>query len=575
VNSEQNRPLDLRHILGVLRNKAWIIVLIVAVASSAAYVMAKRTPNMYYAASQVKITNSNTGNVFFNQQAGADISRQVATETAILNSHDLRMTVEQRLGDRASLIAGVGVSALPDTDVLQVSVTSTSPELARDAANTFADVYVENRKANAVQELVQNSEGLRAKAEELNQKIADIDAEIAANPGPATDSLRLQRITITSQRDNFNARATEFEVQAALLSGNVQIVDRAQLPNGPIAPKPRRDAQVAGVVGLLFGIGLVLLLDLLDDRITSPDELETVTNGLPLLGSIPIYRPRKKRGARKLPHGPRTLVPLQSMDAEVYRTVRTNLRFSNLGKAKSVILITSSSGSEGKSTVTANLAVALAESGQRVVVVSGDLRRPVLSSIFGVDETVSGLTSVLVGEATVTDCLVPITLESGHKLYVLPSGPLPPNPAELLGSRAMGDLLSGLSRADVDFVLIDCPPVLPVSDPLAIAQFADGVILLSVMGQTRAHHLREAVTRLDHVGADVIGVILNGVPTASGRYPYHYYRRSNYDSYAADVTEKPDRHATKKTTGRHAKNGDKRGTVPVGGTSEATTTNDG
>ena len=255
----------------------------------------------------------------------------------------------------------------------------------------------------------------------------------------------------------------------------------------------------------------------------------------PLFGSVPIYAPAKKRGAHRLPHGPGSLVPLNSIDAEVYRTIRTNLRFSSLAKdnGSSVIMVTSASGSEGKSTVTANLAVSLAESGQRVVIVSADLRRPVISSIFDVPETDKGLTSVLLGESTVTECLVPYTLESGHRLYILPAGALPSNPAELLGSRAMADLLAALAHADVDFVLLDSPPVLPVSDPLAIAQFVDGVVLLSVLGQTRAHNLREAVKRLNRVGADILGVVLNGMPTGrGGRYPYQYYRRSNPDDYS-------------------------------------------
>jgi capsular exopolysaccharide synthesis family protein len=562
VNTEQNRPLDLRRLLAVIRSRGWIIFALVLVASVGSYSLASRQPSIYQATAQVRLLNSNVANLFLNVNAGTDISRQVATESAVLRSNDMRLRVNETLGDRANLIGSVVISTIPDTDVLLIGITSTSPEVARDAANSYADIFVANRKASAVNTLVENSKELRAKANELNTTIDELDAQITANSGTDSDPLRVKRNGLASQRDDFNYRATQFDVQAAVLSGNVEIVDRALLPTVPVAPKPLGNAQIAAVAALLFGIALALILDLVDDRITSPENLESVTGGLPVLGSIPIYTPSKKRGARRLPHGPRSLVPLNSMQAEVYRTIRTNLRFSSLAKSKSVIVVTSSSGSEGKSTVTANLAVALAESGQRVVVVSGDLRRPVLSGIFGVDETSAGLTTVLIGEATVTECLVPITLESGHKLYVLPAGPLPPNPAELLGSRAMGDLLASLSAADVDFVLVDCPPVLPVSDPLAIAQFADGVIVLSVVGQTRAHNLREACDRLDRVGAEIIGILLNGVPTAGGRYPYHYDRRYNYRGYESIPPESNGKHASKKNgAGRHAR---KTGPIVVG-----------
>jgi succinoglycan biosynthesis transport protein ExoP len=230
-------------------------------------------------------------------------------------------------------------------------------------------------------------------------------------------------------------------------------------------------------------------------------------------------------------------VPLNSVTAEVYRTLRSNVRYSSIAEDNRILMVTSSSGSEGKSTVTANLAVALAESGQRVVIVSADLRRPTLSSLFGINETARGVTSVLHGEMKVADCLMPVTLESGHRMYVLPAGPLPHNPAELLGSRMMGELLAGLAAADVDYVLVDCPPVLPVSDPLAVAQYVDGVILLAVVGQTRIHSLSEAYDRLAKVGADVLGIVLNGVPTARGRYPYYYYRRYDQDGYSSAATE--------------------------------------
>jgi capsular exopolysaccharide synthesis family protein len=169
----------------------------------------------------------------------------------------------------------------------------------------------------------------------------------------------------------------------------------------------------------------------------------------------------------------------------------------------------------------------LAESGLRVVVVSADLRRPMIGNLFGIDESEKGLTSVLLGDAPLADCLMPVTFESGRSLYVLPSGPLPHNPAELLGSAAFGTLLERIEAAGVDFILLDCAPVLPVADPLAIAQHVDGMVVLALAGRTRENSLRETIERLRQVEASIIGIVMNGVKERQGK-GYHYYGYSAY-----------------------------------------------
>jgi capsular exopolysaccharide synthesis family protein len=214
-------------------------------------------------------------------------------------------------------------------------------------------------------------------------------------------------------------------------------------------------------------------------------------------------------------------VPLDSTTAEAYRALRSNLRFSAVGVKRTSILLTSSEGSEGKSTVAANLAVVLAEAGLRVVLVSADLRKPSLSSFFGIDETEKGLTSVLIGDHDLVDCVMRVPLASGRNLYVLPAGPLPQNPAEVLGSAGLRDTLDAIERAGADFILIDSPPVLPVADALALSQFTDGVLVLTVAGRTPKGHLTETVDRLRQVNADLVGVVLNGIPT-KGRYTRSY-----------------------------------------------------
>ena len=189
-------------------------------------------------------------------------------------------------------------------------------------------------------------------------------------------------------------------------------------------------------------------------------------------------------------------MPPTSAAAESYYALATSLRFSSLGKEKRTILITSSVGEEGKTTVTANLAAVLAESGFRVVVVSADLRRPMLGELLHSTETEKGLTSAMLGDRELASCFVSVPLPSGKNIFVLPAGPLPHEPAVLLGSDAFGTVLEQIKRSQADFILIDCAPVLPVSDPVAASRHVDGVIVLALHGETRQNDLAETVDRL-------------------------------------------------------------------------------
>ncbi|MBE3578059.1 MAG: CpsD/CapB family tyrosine-protein kinase [Limnochordales bacterium] len=204
--------------------------------------------------------------------------------------------------------------------------------------------------------------------------------------------------------------------------------------------------------------------------------------------------------------------------AEAYRTLRTNIQFTALGGKVQVLLITSAGPDEGKTTTLANLGVALAQSGSRVLIVNADLRRPALHRILGRHERI-GLTNVLLGtmtlEAAIQDTEVP-------NLYYMGSGPLPPNPSELLGSEAMVELIGRL-RSLYDMVLFDCPPVVAITDAAVLAPRVDGVLLVVRAGHTERQAARQARINLQRVGARILGVVLNDVEMRSGRYGYYYY----------------------------------------------------
>jgi capsular exopolysaccharide synthesis family protein len=283
---------------------------------------------------------------------------------------------------------------------------------------------------------------------------------------------------------------------------------------------------------------------------------------VPVIGSIPVYNPTRSR-FRHFGQSERTLVPASSAASQAYHTLATSLRFSSLGKEKRTILVTSSTGGEGKTTVTANLAAVLAESGLKVVVVSADLRRPMLGGMFGVEDRDQGLTSAMLGDIELSSsCFVSVPLPSGRSIFVLPAGPLPHEPSVLLGSDMFGTILDQIKQAGADFILVDCAPVLPVSDPLAAARHVDGVIVLSLYGKTKTTNLSTTIERLRQVDAEIMGVVVNGIP-ATGGYGGYYGYGSNYSSYASTVAPPPPK-GTPPADTNGAANGAANGKAPAG-----------
>ncbi len=200
---------------------------------------------------------------------------------------------------------------------------------------------------------------------------------------------------------------------------------------------------------------------------------------------------------------------------EAYRTLRTNIQFSSLDKAVTTLLGTSTSPDEGKSTIMANLAVIFAQNGNKVVLVDCDLRRPRLHELFGVSNAV-GLTSAIIEE---TQSRLPVHDTAIPNLRLLPSGPLPPNPSEMLGSKRMEKLI-GTLKAEADYVLFDCPPILAVTDAAVLARKVDGVLLVFSSGRTKRDHASRAKLLLEKVNANILGVVLNNVKLDSSQYRY-------------------------------------------------------
>ena len=295
------------------------------------------------------------------------------------------------------------------------------------------------------------------------------------------------------------------------------VVDAAQVGTR-VGPRTKVNLAVGLVLGLLVGLALALILEALDRTVKTPDQATDLFRA-PLLGMVPKLKPTAVSA-------PSTAEQPLSPAGEAYRTLRTAVRFIDLDRPLRTLLVTSPSASEGKTTTASNLAVALAQSGERVILVDADLRRGRVVQELDLPEGV-GLTSVITRTASLGD-----SLQSWRALmHVLGAGPLPPNPSEILGSQVMVHLLEELQRY-ADVVVIDSAPVLPVTDSVALATQVDGVILVARAGKTQRSAAAEACRRLDAVGANVVGCVLNGVSgsDSAGYYADYQYLRTPPDA---------------------------------------------
>lgn len=312
------------------------------------------------------------------------------------------------------------------------------------------------------------------------------------------------------------------------------VVDEAQVSNTPVSPRAVRNLGLGLMLGLLIGAGVAILRHTLDTSIRSSAAVEEET-GAPVIGSIPFD---KSAGGAPLlsdidPYSPR---------AEAFRVLRTNLQFIDPDADQKVFVVTSALPGEGKSSTTINLALALTENGNRVAVIEGDLRRPRIAEKLGIVGAV-GLTTVLVGRSSLADAL---QTTNHDRLDVLTSGKTPPNPAELLQTRAMSNVIAEL-RADHDFVLIDAPPLLPVTDAAIIASKVDGAILVVRHGETSHDQVRIAAERLAAVDGRLIAAIVNMTPTNKSSAGYGYGYGYGYAPAAPEpqrIATKPDREPT-------------------------------
>ena len=342
--------------------------------------------------------------------------------------------------------------------------------------------------------------------------------------------------------DEFVGMVRELETpeNGARPDARVVVEQKASVPSKPVVPKPTRNIAIGLGLGVLLGIGLAFLRDKLDNTVKSQETVEQIT-AAGLVGSIPLDKDRRKEPAITFENN-------NSPIAEAFRKLRTNLQFLAVDNPPRVIVVTSSVPNEGKSTTATNIALALAEAGNEVVLVDGDMRRPMLDKYLNLVGSV-GLSTALIGQASLTDVLQETAFP---RLTVLTSGTVPPNPSELLGTMAAKKVLDEL-RSKFDYVIVDSSPLLAVTDAAILASNADGVIVITRFGFCKREQLAHAVGNLTDVGASVLGAALVMTPIR-GNSPYNYGYYGYYGEGSASTSTSRASQAKNHKSADHAEN---------------------
>ena len=534
--------MELRQYALLLRKWLWLVVICTVVAGGTAYGVSKNSTPIYQASATLLVNQASNPVSGAGYQDILTSERLAKTYANLLTGWPMLDETARRLGvDAKDLEKTVTVSSVRDTQLLEIQVEGPNPQLIVQIANTLPEVFIAQ---NQELQMGRVSESKASLEREITSVEADITRTQDALNAVTDDNQRMRLETSLAQyRSTYSSLLSSYQqirLAEAQATDNVAIAKPARVPELPIRPRTMTNTLLAAVVGAMIAVGAAFLIEYLDDTIKTPDDVARVS-GLSTLGAI--ARLKETGGTRQLVAWLQTKAP----ESEAYRTLRTNIQFSSVDKPVRSLLVTSAGPSEGKSTTAANLAVVMAQTGQRVVLVDTDLRRPVMHKVFGVANN-TGLTSALLnGEQVVLDGHLQGT--EVENLSLLTSGPIPPNPSELLGSQRMGRLVEKLA-GQADLVIFDSPPVLAVTDAAVMGRQVDGVVLVVDAGQTREQVLGQAAGELQKTGANLLGVVLNRLDSRRGGYYYYYYyyseeeggqRRRSISPHGADEEGAPAR----------------------------------
>ncbi|GAB1642989.1 polysaccharide biosynthesis tyrosine autokinase [Krasilnikovia sp. MM14-A1259] len=394
-------------------------------------------------------------------------------------------------------------------------------QFAQQRVKSYVDVLTSNRLAQAIVDSGATNLSAEAVQGEISAQVVPDTVLVAATVTDEDRVRALQLAQTLAVQFPLLIEGLETPPGAKIATVGVRIIAEPKLADSPVSPQPQRNVLLAIALGVLVGVGIAALRESLDTTIRTPEVLNKAASA-PMLSVVPFDGKAEK--SPLITEG-----SAQSTRAEALRQLRTNLQFVNVDRPLRSLVVSSALPGEGKSSTVCNLGIAFAEAGKRVLLIDADLRRPRLAQYLDLEGAV-GLTNVLAGQANVRDV---VQAWGGSGLWVLPSGYVPPNPSELLGSGNMADLLTSLGSA-FDVVIIDTPPLLPVTDAAVMATLADGCILVTRHAKTTVAQAGSAAGALTAVGARLLGCVLNMAPKkGGGAYAYYGYGASDDDLAAA------------------------------------------
>ena len=511
--------MDLRTVLAIARRWFLLVVASTALAAAAAFAFSALQQKTYSATATLIVGQLSGVSADYNNLL---VSQRLSTTYAIVATTGPNLeAVISKLGLSTTpglLASRVSASAALDSTLVSITAQSSSAAEAAAVANALAEqLIVVSPTIRGIETEAQASISaeLAATQQQIDLLQAQVDNLLSLDTRtPAqdatVDALQGRIVTLRS------TWAALLSYTAGYSSNLLSIVDPAQPPTAPISPRVSINVMLGALLGFLFGLGTILIKEHLDDTIKTPEDAE-LSVGLPSLG---VVRHIASAQGRSEIYSLTTLLYPRSVATESYRTLRANIGFTAVDEPIQTILVTSAVPGEGKTVTSSNLAVTFAREGLRVLLVDADLRKPGVHKLFDL-QNVHGLTSVLrSGDASLSTSA---QATEQANLWVLTTGPLPPNPAELLGSRRMGEVLDRM-KADYDLVILDSPPVQSVADAAILSSLIDGTVLVVGAGKGHRPTVQRAAENLERAGAHVLGVVLNLIRdparvASSGQYP--------------------------------------------------------
>jgi polysaccharide biosynthesis transport protein len=482
----------------------------ISVADSASNIVVARLTDLNSALTKAKTERINKESLY-NQLRSAEGTGAIDSLPVILSNEfiqKLRSDLSDLQRQQAQLADRYGPRHA-EMIKIRTAVESADAKLRLEIQKVIESVKSEYQAAVSEERSLQSALDSQ-KGEALSMNRRSIEASV------------LQR-ELDSNREIYESllqRTKETGISSERRTTNIRLIDEAETPRAPISPNVPRDMVVSFATSLLLAIGLAFGFEWMDSRIRTPQEMKNYLNA-PFLGMVPAIARDTNSSPNPLLTG--TVAP---NFAEAIKSIRTNVLFSSAEEGLRTLVVTSAGPGEGKSIVASNLAIALAQAGQRVLLIDADMRRPRVNEIFEIEEE-PGLSNVLTGHAKTSEA---IRRSSVSGLWLLPAGLIPPNPAELLASRRYVDFIASLDE-HFDWAIIDSPPVLAVTDSAVAGKHSSGVMFVVASDKTSRHAAQEALAQLESANVHIIGTILNRVDVLKHPYYYSSYYRKEYSKY--------------------------------------------